>query len=143
MALRMQTQLWRVTGRGWGPLLGGLTGFANAHPHAGPLLQVARAACLRDVCQHDSSKGVELVMAMQVSLLLCLAASLAALRSSTCPSLCFVCPVALSCCRQLVIFLVQPRLLSTPQVCCPKRWTCCQESSSMVAAQTLLAQREQ
>ena len=65
MALRMQTQLWRVTGRGWGGLLGGLTGFANAHPHAIPLLRVARAACVRDVCSHDSGKGVELVRAIQ------------------------------------------------------------------------------
>ena len=65
MALRMQTQLWRVTGRGWAGLLAGLTGFANAHPHPTPLLRVARAACVRDVCRHDSGKGVELVRAIQ------------------------------------------------------------------------------
>lgn len=66
LGLKLHTQLWMTTGRGFNSLLGGLSGFPHAHPHAGDMLRTVRGACLRDVCRHDSSRGVELVRAIQV-----------------------------------------------------------------------------
>ncbi|KAL3139450.1 hypothetical protein ABBQ38_003780 [Trebouxia sp. C0009 RCD-2024] len=65
LGLKLHTQLWMTTGRGFNSLLGGLSGFPHAHPHAGDMLRTVRGACLRDVCRHDSSRGVELVRAIQ------------------------------------------------------------------------------
>ena len=64
--LRLQCQLWMTTGRSFNSLLAGLSGFAHAHPHADDMLRTVRAVCVRDVCRHDSSRGVELVRSMQV-----------------------------------------------------------------------------
>ncbi|KAL0048382.1 hypothetical protein WJX82_001959 [Trebouxia sp. C0006] len=65
LALKMHTQMWLTTGRGFNGVLGGLSGFYNTHPHASPMLRTVRAACVRDVCDHDSTRGVELVRAIQ------------------------------------------------------------------------------
>ncbi len=62
----MHTQMWLTTGRGFNGVLGGLSGFYNTYPHASPMLRTVRAACVRDVCDHDSTRGVELVQAIQV-----------------------------------------------------------------------------
>ncbi len=66
LSLKMHTQLWLTTGRGFNGVLGGLSGFSNTCPHAGAMLRTVRAACVRDVCAHDSARGVELVRAVQV-----------------------------------------------------------------------------
>lgn len=66
VGLRLQCQLWMTTGRSFNSLLAGLSGFAHTHPHADDMLRTVRAVCVRDVCRHDSSRGVELVRAMQV-----------------------------------------------------------------------------
>lgn len=67
----MHTQVWMTTGRGFNSVLAGLSGFSNAHPHAGDMLRMTRGACMRDVCRHDSSRGVQLVRAIQVTAHFC------------------------------------------------------------------------
>lgn len=62
----MHTQMWLTTGRGFTGVLGGLSGFSNTYPHASDMLRTVRAACVRDVCAHDSTRGIELVRAIQV-----------------------------------------------------------------------------
>lgn len=69
VGLKMYCQLWMTTGRGFNSLLAGLSGFAHAHPHAGDMLRTVRAVCVRDVCRHDSTRGLELVRAVQVNIL--------------------------------------------------------------------------
>ena len=66
LALKMHTRMWLKTGRGFNGVRGGLLGFANSYPHASGVLRTVRASCLRDVCAHDSTRGVELVRAIQV-----------------------------------------------------------------------------
>ncbi|DBA89263.1 TPA: hypothetical protein ACH3X1_016403 [Trebouxia sp. C0004] len=65
LALKMHTQMWLTTGRGFNGVLGGLSGFYHTHPHASHMLRTVRAACVRDVCHHDSTRGVELARAIQ------------------------------------------------------------------------------
>lgn len=66
MSLKMHTRMWLETGRGFNGVLGGLLGFPSAHPHASDMLRTVRASCVRDVCAHDSTRGMELVRAIQV-----------------------------------------------------------------------------
>lgn len=67
LGLRLLLGVWLETGRGWQRVAATLLGYAPP-PEKPPLvLRVARAACLRDVCAHDSGRGVELVAAVQVS----------------------------------------------------------------------------
>ena len=43
-----------------------LLGFSSQHRQPSLLLRTARAASVRDACQHDSGRGLGLVVAIQV-----------------------------------------------------------------------------
>lgn len=67
LALKMHTQMWLTTSRGFNGVLGGLSGFSNTYPHAGDMLRTVRASCVRAVCAQDTTRGVQLVRAIQVA----------------------------------------------------------------------------
>ena len=66
LALRLLTQLWQQSGRGFPVVESALLGFSSQHKQPSLLLRMARAASVRDACRHDSSRGLGLVVAIQV-----------------------------------------------------------------------------
>ena len=66
LALRLLTQLWQRSGRGFPVVELALLGFSSQHREPSLLLRTARAASVRDACRHDSGRGLGLVVAIQV-----------------------------------------------------------------------------
>ena len=66
LALRLQLQLWRASGRNFQRLQTALLGYAAPGTKPGLALRISRAACVRDVCAVDPDRGTELVIAVQV-----------------------------------------------------------------------------
>ena len=64
--LRLHAQLWRESGHAFAQLRDLLLGQGPALGSAGllqrsPLIRLARAACIRDVCARDSARGAQLL----------------------------------------------------------------------------------
>ena len=66
LALRLETQLWTTSGRHFPRLQATLLGYASPGAQPSPVVRVARAACVRDVCQADPFTATELVTGIQV-----------------------------------------------------------------------------
>ncbi len=66
LALRLLTQLWQQSGRGFPVVESALLAFSSQHRQPSLLLRTARAASVRDACRHDSGRGLGLVVAIQV-----------------------------------------------------------------------------
>jgi hypothetical protein len=66
MAIRMFTRSWTETGRGYQLLEGVLLGFSNTHATSSVALRLARAVSIRDLCSVNSTRGGNLVQAIQV-----------------------------------------------------------------------------
>ena len=66
LALRLLTQLWQQSGRGFPVVESALLSFSSQHKQPSLLLRTARAASVRDVCRHDSGRGLGLIVAIQV-----------------------------------------------------------------------------
>ncbi|KAK9824076.1 hypothetical protein WJX72_007541 [[Myrmecia] bisecta] len=65
VALRLYCRAWQASGRHFPRLQALLAACTGLTAQPAIPLRLARAACLRDVCAHDSSKGVLLVRAIQ------------------------------------------------------------------------------
>ena len=70
LGLRLLCRSWKCSGRGWSRLSITLLGTASPTARAAQEVRCARAACICDVCEHDSSRGIELIKPIQVRLLL-------------------------------------------------------------------------
>lgn len=65
VAMRLLLRLWRTSGKAWPPLRALLLPSSEEEDVR---LRLARAACVRDVCEADGQRGVELVKAIEEAL---------------------------------------------------------------------------
>lgn len=73
LLLRLQTQMWQHTGHGFNTVRDALLGAGELvlkEQRDSLLIELAKAACIRDVSRRDCGKGLQLVNGIEVRALL-------------------------------------------------------------------------
>eukprot|EP00803_Ostreobium_quekettii_P000615 evm.model.scf_1920.1 EVM.evm.TU.scf_1920.1 scf_1920:1132-13661(+) len=65
VCLRLMCDVWEATGKGWPQLSATMNGLFQPGENPGPLIRLARGACVRDICLHDPSCGLDLIPSIQ------------------------------------------------------------------------------